>query len=49
MNPMLRLYEDTITAGVADVKLKALPRMLFVVHGSALRFTSATPAVMVSS
>jgi hypothetical protein len=34
MNPMLRLYEDTITAGVADVKLKALPRMLFVVHGS---------------
>ena len=34
MPPILRLHEDTITGGVS-VSLPALPRMIFVVHGSA--------------
>jgi hypothetical protein len=34
MPPILRLHEDTITGG-ASVSLSALPRMIFVVHGSA--------------
>ena len=34
MQPLLRLYEDTIGAGVTELKLPALPRMVFVVHGS---------------
>ena len=34
MQPMLRLFEDTIAAGVTEVKLLALPRMIFVVHGT---------------
>jgi hypothetical protein len=35
MPPILRLYEDTITGGVAPLSLPALPRMIFVVHGAA--------------
>jgi hypothetical protein len=35
MHPILRLYEDSISGGVAPVHLPALPRMIFVVHGSA--------------
>jgi hypothetical protein len=35
MNPSLRLYEDTLTGGVREVSLSALPRMIFVVHGTA--------------
>jgi hypothetical protein len=34
MAPVLRLYEDVLSNGVGDVRLPALPRMLFVVHGS---------------
>jgi hypothetical protein len=34
MAPMLRLYEDVL-ANNADLKLPALPRMIYVVHGSA--------------
>ncbi len=34
MHPVLRLFEDTIAGGVAAVALPALPRMIFVVHGS---------------
>jgi hypothetical protein len=34
MHPILRLYEDTISGGVAAVRLPALPRMVFVVHGA---------------
>ncbi len=34
MQPLLRLFEDTIGGAVAEVKLKPLPRMLFVVHGA---------------
>ena len=34
MSPILRLYEDTIAGGVADVSLSARPRMIFVVHGA---------------
>jgi hypothetical protein len=34
MQPVLRLFEDIIGGGVADVKLKPLPRMIFVVHGA---------------
>lgn len=33
--PALRLFEDTITAGAIDIRLPALPRMVFVVHGTA--------------
>ena len=35
MHPILRLYEDTISGGVAALKLPAHPRMIFVVHGTA--------------
>jgi hypothetical protein len=35
MHPVLRLYEDTISGGVAAVQLPAHPRMVFVVHGAA--------------
>jgi hypothetical protein len=35
MAPILRLYEDTISAGVSAVSLPALARMIFVVHGQA--------------
>jgi hypothetical protein len=33
MRPTLRLYEDTLAGDASDVRLPALPRMLFVVHG----------------
>jgi hypothetical protein len=36
MPPMLRLYEDTLSAsGALDAALPAMPRMVFVVHGTA--------------
>jgi hypothetical protein len=36
MSPILRLYEDTLSAdGVLDAALPAMPRMVFVVHGTA--------------
>jgi hypothetical protein len=35
MNPALRLYQDTISGGVREVALAPLPRMIFVVHGTA--------------
>ena len=35
MPPILRLYEDTFSSGMAAVTLPALPRMIFVVHGAA--------------
>lgn len=31
----LRLYEDIVVGGAADLRLPALPRMVFVVHGTA--------------
>jgi hypothetical protein len=34
MYPMLRLYEDLLSSDAADVFLPALPRMIFVTHGS---------------
>jgi hypothetical protein len=34
MHPILRLYEDSISGGVAPVQLFALARMIFVVHGA---------------
>lgn len=34
MNPSLRLYEDTLTGSVREFTLAALPRMIFVVHGT---------------
>jgi hypothetical protein len=34
MHPVLRLYEDTFGDAVGDVRLPALPRMIFVVHGA---------------
>jgi hypothetical protein len=34
MPPMLRLYEDVLSSEAAAVQLPALPRMIFVVHGS---------------
>ena len=34
MASVLRLYEDTISGGVAAVHLPPLPRMIFVVHGA---------------
>jgi hypothetical protein len=34
MHPILRLYEDSISGGVAPVHLPALARMIFVVHGA---------------
>ena len=35
MHPILRLYEDTLSGGAADVTLPAHPRIIFVVHGAA--------------
>jgi hypothetical protein len=35
MHPTLRLYEDVLSSDGAEVALSALPRFLFVVHGSA--------------
>lgn len=34
MHPVLRLYEDTFSDAADDVRLLALPRMIFVVHGA---------------
>src|SRR5215208_1407757 len=34
MAPVLRLYEDVLSSDALDVRLPALPRMLFVVHGT---------------
>src|SRR5215211_8738799 len=34
MVPVLRLYEDVLSSDALDVRLPALPRMLFVVHGT---------------
>lgn len=34
IHPILRLFEDTVAGGAPDVALPALPRMIFVVHGS---------------
>ena len=34
MPPMLRLYEDVLSNEAAEVSLPALPRMIFVTHGS---------------
>jgi len=34
MHPVLRLYEDTFSNHAGEVRLPALPRMIFVVHGS---------------
>ncbi len=34
MFPMLRLYEDVLSSDGAEAVLPALPRMIFVVHGS---------------
>jgi hypothetical protein len=34
MQPVLRLYEDTMSGGSSAVTLAALPRMIFVVHGT---------------
>jgi hypothetical protein len=34
MAPVLRLYEDILSNDASDVRLPALPRMLFVGHGS---------------
>ena len=33
MQPVLRLYEDTLSGG-SEVRLPALPRVVFVVHGA---------------
>jgi hypothetical protein len=34
MPPVLRLYEDVLSSDSAEVRLPALPRMIFVAHGS---------------
>src|SRR4051794_12261990 len=34
MSPVLRLYEDILSSDTGEVRLPALPRMLFVVHGT---------------
>ena len=34
MHPVLRLYEDIFSGGAPGASLPALPRMIFVVHGS---------------
>jgi hypothetical protein len=34
MPPVLRLYEDVLSSDSAEVSLPALPRMIFVAHGS---------------
>ena len=36
MPPILRLYEDTIGGEIGGVSLPALPRVIFVVHGTAI-------------
>ena len=35
MPTFLRLYEDILAGGADDMRLPALPRMIFVVHGAA--------------
>src|SRR6185503_575934 len=35
MPTFLRLYEDILAGGASDMRLPALPRMIFVVHGAA--------------
>jgi hypothetical protein len=35
MHPILRLYEDVLSNGAVRVELPALPRMIFIVHGTA--------------
>jgi hypothetical protein len=35
MNPTLRLYEDVLASDGDTASLRALPRMIFIVHGSA--------------
>jgi hypothetical protein len=35
MPTFLRLYEDIVAGGAGDVRLPALPRMVFMVHGAA--------------
>src|SRR6185503_880057 len=35
MPTFLRLYEDILAGGASDMRLPALPRMIFVVHGEA--------------
>lgn len=34
MRPVLRLFEDVISGGIAEIPLPAAPRMIFVVHGA---------------
>jgi hypothetical protein len=34
MHPMLRLYEDVVSSDAAEVSLPALPRMIFLAHGT---------------
>jgi hypothetical protein len=34
MPPVLRLYEDVLSNDAAEVRLRALPRMIYVVHGA---------------
>ena len=34
MQPVLRLYDDTISGGASAIELPALARMIFVVHGA---------------
>ncbi len=34
MHPVLRLFEDVVSSNAFDVRLPALPRMIFVIHGS---------------
>ena len=34
MDPVLRLYEDVLSSDAAVATLPALPRMIFVAHGS---------------
>jgi hypothetical protein len=34
MHSIMRLYEDSLSGGVTDVRLPALARMIFVVHGA---------------
>jgi len=36
MFPILRLHEDSISGGTTEIRLPALPRMVFVVHGTAV-------------
>src|SRR4051812_15869450 len=34
MSPILRVYEDVLSSDAGDLRLPAMPRMLFVVHGA---------------